>query len=122
MPFTLPPAPRNRAAEARATKASNSVYSLRSWPDSSQPKVELICAIVLVFFMLSILLDLNQSTCYWTVVNVLASSRRPLQGSSPSTGQSRVLKVLKRELSQSSLSTRGTVFGRTASVLSGKYV
>src|SRR5205823_11522560 len=31
----LPPAPKNKAAEARATNAINSVYSIRSCPSSS---------------------------------------------------------------------------------------
>jgi hypothetical protein len=38
MPLTLPPAPINSAAEARHTKASNSVYSIKSWPCSSVVK------------------------------------------------------------------------------------
>jgi hypothetical protein len=35
MPLTLPPVPRNNAAEARATNAISSVYSIKSCPDSS---------------------------------------------------------------------------------------
>ena len=37
--LTLPPALIKMAAEARAMKAINSVYSIRSWPDSSRQKV-----------------------------------------------------------------------------------
>src|SRR6516162_5573515 len=35
----LPPAPRKRAAEATATNAMSSVYSMRSWPCSSFQKL-----------------------------------------------------------------------------------
>src|SRR5437870_3066969 len=35
MPLTLSPAPMNKAAEANATNANSSVYSIRSWPCSS---------------------------------------------------------------------------------------
>ncbi len=38
IPAMLPPAPRKSAAEARATKAINSEYSMRSWPLSSAKK------------------------------------------------------------------------------------
>src|ERR1017187_9873828 len=39
IPLTLPPAPMNRAAEARATNAMSRVYSMRSWPCSSFQKL-----------------------------------------------------------------------------------
>src|ERR1035441_301550 len=38
MPLTLRPPPMNSAAEAIATKEIRSVYSIRSWPDSSARK------------------------------------------------------------------------------------
>ena len=38
IPLTLVPALINKEAEASATKANSSVYSIRSWPDSSCQK------------------------------------------------------------------------------------
>src|SRR5258708_38646939 len=46
MPLMLPPAPRKRAAEASATKAINSVYSMRSWPCSSFQRLRKIVMVV----------------------------------------------------------------------------
>ena len=39
----LPPAPINNAADASATKAINSVYSIKSWPLSSKRNVRMMC-------------------------------------------------------------------------------
>src|SRR5579862_553782 len=53
MPLMLPPAPRKRAAEARATKAMSRVYSIRSCPCSSCQKLRknVMCSLLSLGFM-----------------------------------------------------------------------
>src|SRR5436190_22927348 len=49
MPLMLPPAPKKRAAEASATNAMSSVYSMRSWPCSSFQKLRKNVIVVISF-------------------------------------------------------------------------
>ena len=65
MPLMLLPAPRNRAADASATNAINSVYSIKSWPCSSVVK----CLMIIFMFVFS------WNSLLWFMVFVISRPR-----------------------------------------------